>query len=264
MNHQPPTPTTSTTLSATGLQVRLGDALVVDGLDLSVQPGAVVGLIGPNGAGKTTALRALLRLVELDAGQITLGEEDITHVPPHRLAGRVSYLPQGHVAHWPLSVDRLVALGRLPHLNAWQKPGAEDRQAIDRAIAATDTRHLVKRSVTTLSGGERARVLLARALAVEAPILVVDEPVVSLDPEHQLSVMDTLRAYADSGKAVLVVLHDLDLAHRYCDRLILMQDGCAVADGAPSDVLTNALLARVYHVERDADGMLQRIIPPAS
>ena len=123
-------------LVAENIDVSLDGTRVVNGLDLSVNSGEVVGLIGPNGAGKTTALRALLRLTPIDAGNITLNDEDITDAKPHTLAGRISYLPQGHLAHWPLTAQRLVALGRLPHLNPWQKMGPEDRAAIDRAIAS--------------------------------------------------------------------------------------------------------------------------------
>ena len=246
-------------LDVRGAHVMLGEVPVVQGLDLSVDGGEMVGLIGPNGAGKTTALRALLRLLPLTNGRVLLDGDDITHAKPHTLAGRMAYLPQGQTAHWPLTARRLVALGRLPHLNPWQQMTEADQTAIDKAIAAADIAHLIDRPVTALSGGERARVLLARALCVEAPVLLVDEPVVSLDPQHQLSVMEALKAHAVAGGAVLAVLHDLELAARFCDRLVLMQQGRVVADGSPADVLTNDHLERVYHVRRDQDGTLQRI-----
>jgi iron complex transport system ATP-binding protein len=235
-------------LRGEGLTAHLGERRVLDGLDITLSKGEVVGLIGPNGAGKTSALRALLRLLPLEAGRVTLLGQEVTHQPAYKLAGRVSYLPQGQGAHWPLTVERLVALGRLPHRTAWQPLGEEDRAAVARALAAADARHLIGRVVTGLSGGERARVLLARALAVEAPMLLVDEPIVSLDPYHQLSVMDTLRAEAGLGRGVLVVLHDLAFAARYCDRLYLIAEGKLKASGKPEEVLTETLLEEVYRV----------------
>jgi len=243
-------------LKGEGLTARLGERRVLEGIDLKLGKGEVVGLIGPNGAGKTSALRALLRLLPLEAGRITLLGREVSQEPAHALAGRAAYLPQGQGVHWPLTVERLVALGRLPHRTAWQALGEEDRAAVERALAAADAKHLVGRVVTDLSGGERARVLLARALAVEAPLLLVDEPIVSLDPYHQLSVMDTLRAEAGRGGGVLVVLHDLGFAARYCDRLYLLDAGRLIAEGGPAEVLREDLLESVYRVRvrRGAEG----------
>lgn len=248
-------------LKGEGLTASLGGRRVLHGLDLSVAKGEVVGLIGPNGAGKTSALRALLRLLPLEAGRVTLLGREVTHEPAHALAGRVSYLPQGQGVHWPLTVERLVALGRLPHRTAWQPLGAADRAAVERALGAADALHLVGRVVSDLSGGERARVLLARALAVEAPLLLVDEPIVSLDPYHQLAVMDTLTAEAGRGGGVLVVLHDLGFAARYCDRLYLLDEGALVAEGGPEEVLEPALLERIYRVrvQRGAEGEVRLV-----
>lgn len=235
-------------LKGEGLTAMLGERRVLDGLDIEVGRGEVVGLIGPNGAGKTSALRALLRLLPLEAGRVILLGQEVTQEPAYRLAGRASYLPQGQGADWPLTVERLVALGRLPHRTAWQPLGEEDRAAVARALKAADAGHLTGRVVTGLSGGERARVLLARALAVEAPLLLVDEPIVSLDPYHQLSVMDSLRAEAGRGRGVLVVLHDLAFAARYCDRLYLISEGRLEAQGPAAEVLTEALLESIYRV----------------
>lgn len=251
-------------LQGQGLVAQLGGRRVLDGLDISVAKGEVVGLIGPNGAGKTSALRALLRLLPLDEGRITLLGREVTDAAPHALAGRVSYLAQGQGVHWPLTVERLVALGRLPHRTAWQTLSEADEAAVARALKAADAHHLAGRVVTDLSGGERARVLLARALAVEAPLLLVDEPIVSLDPYHQLSVMDSLRAEADAGGGVFVVLHDLGFAARYCDRLYLMDQGRLRGEGGPEEVLRADLLEAVYkvRVRRGPEGevtLLERI-----
>ena len=236
-------------LDVQGLSVRLGGKGVVDDVDLSVERGRLVGLIGPNGAGKTTVIRALLRLVRIETGRIELLGKPADGMEGREFARTVAYLPQGHIAQWPVKAHRLVALGRLPHLQSWQRESAADRAAVDRAMSETDVAALSDRTVTTLSGGERARVALARALAVEAPILLVDEPVAALDPYHQLQVMELLRRYADTRGTVLAVLHDLALAARFCDGLVLMKAGRVVAEGPPAAVLTSQNLANVYRIE---------------
>jgi iron complex transport system ATP-binding protein len=147
-----------------------------------------------------------------------------------------------------LTVERLVSLGRLPHLAPFARPGRGDADAIARALARTDMLGLRDRPIDALSGGERARALLARALAVEAPVLLADEPLAALDPAHQIAVMRLLRAEADRGATVIAVLHDLTLAARHCDRLLLLNEGRLVGDGAPRDVLTTARLAVVYGI----------------
>ena len=227
---------------------------LLDGARLVAESGRVVGLIGPNGAGKTTLLRAALRLQPLDRGRVRLAGRDITSEGPHRHARDIAYLPQGQVVHWPLDVARLVALGRVPHASPWGRSGARDRELVAAALQATDVFHLRDRPVLSLSGGERARVLLARALATDAPVLLADEPVAALDPYHELAVMDLFRAAAADGKAVVVVMHDLALAARYCDRLVLMHDGRTVAEGASDDVLSDDNLARVYRVRGGRHG----------
>lgn len=243
-------------IEARHLSAAIGGREVVVDASIAARPGEIVGLIGPNGAGKTSLLRALLRLVPLTAGRIRLNGVDITADPPHRHARDIAYLPQGQTVAWPLTVRRLVALGRLPHRAAWNGLTAADEAAVERALAATDAAQFAERPVTELSGGERARVLLARALAVEAPVLLADEPMASLDPYHQLATVDALKAVAADGAAVIVVLHDLGLAARTCTRLCLMDRGRIIADGAPDVVLTDATLAAVYRVtaRRDADG----------
>ena len=165
------------------------------------------------------------------------------------LIWRGAYVPQGQTLHWPLSVERLVGLGRLPHLAPMSRISAADTAAIERAMARADVLDLRDRIATELSGGERARALFARALAVEAPALIVDEPLASLDPGHQIDVMDLLRAEAAAGGTVIVVLHDLTFAARYCDRLLLIDKGRVMADGAPAAVLTADRLQAVYGID---------------
>ena len=221
------------------LRVALGRRPVLHGISAAVGPG-IVGVIGPNGAGKSTLLRAIAGLVPT-TGTIRIDGP----------AGRApfAYLPQGQTIHWPISVERLVALGRLPHLGPLSRLSPADRAAIDRALAGADLLSLRNRAVTTLSGGERARALLARALAVEAPLLLADEPLAALDPRHQLQLQAILREEAALGRTILLVLHDLTTAARLCDRLLLLDGGRLVADGAPLDVLTPARIAKTYGVE---------------
>ncbi|MFQ5937871.1 MAG: ABC transporter ATP-binding protein, partial [Acidiferrobacterales bacterium] len=209
----------------------------------------LVGLIGPNGSGKTTLLRVLLNLQSVVSGHVRLDDQDLHAINRRAIARRVAYLPQGGDCHWPLTVERLVALGRLPHRAPWRALSHDDESAIARAMASADVEYLAQRVVTTLSGGERTRAHLARALAGEPQILLTDEPVASLDPYHQLQVMELLRAVARQGGAVVVVLHDLTLAARFCDRLVLLHQGSVVAEGQPKDVLTEDNLLATYRIE---------------
>ena len=224
--------------------------------------GGVIGLIGPNGAGKSTLVRAIAGLIP-SAGAVLVDGAPVTALPLRRRARRIAYLPQGQSVHWPLTVERLVALGRLPHLAPFARPAEGDKQAIERALARTDLLGLRDRAIDELSGGERARALLARALAVEAPLLLADEPLAALDPAHQIEVMALLREEAARGATVIAVLHDLTIAARWCDRLLLIDDGRLVADGDPRDVLTADRIGSVYGVSAfigEADG--QPLIVP--
>ncbi|MBM3504636.1 MAG: ABC transporter ATP-binding protein [Alphaproteobacteria bacterium] len=236
------------------IAVALAGRTVLGPVTLKIVPGEIVGIVGPNGAGKTTLLRAIAGLVPLRHGALSIGDRRVERWSQRERARLVSYLPQGAPAHWPLAVERIVALGRLPHLSPWQSPAARDRDAIARAVQATEIAPLLARAVTTLSMGERTRVMLARALAVDAPILLADEPVASLDPGHQLRVMDVLKERAMSGGAVVVVLHDLTLAGRFCHRLVVLDAGKVVAAGGPREVLDAALLERVYGVSAMISG----------
>ncbi len=236
------------TITARTLSARLDGQTVVDGVPTSLTGGALGGIVGPNGAGKSSLVRALLGLIP-STGTIELDDVPLPSIRRADVARRIAYLPQGQTLHWPLTVGRLVALGRLPHLAPFSTLSSADRDAVDRAMPTADLAQLAGRTATELSGGERARVLLARALAVEAPVLVVDEPLASLDPAHQLEVMELLRAQARRGTLVLAVLHDLGMAMRYCDRLLLLDRGRLVADDVPAAVLTPERLQQVYRIQ---------------
>lgn len=245
------------------LSVRLGRHQAVRDVDLALEPGQLVGIIGPNGAGKSTLIRAMLGLVKAEQGQVLLDNAAIDSLDRREIARRVAYLPQGQTLHWPLAVERLVALGRMPHLGPLSRLSAEDEALVDAALARADVLPLKGRVATELSGGERARVLLARALAVGAAALIADEPLAALDPGHQIDVMDLLRAEAGAGSLVVTVLHDLGMAARYCDRLVLMDQGQVIADGAPLAVLTEQTLASVYGISAciEPDGEWPLILP---
>jgi iron complex transport system ATP-binding protein len=236
-----------------GLHASLGGARVLRGLSLDIEGPSFVGLIGPNGAGKTTLVRAVANLIPFE-GRIEFAGAAVNALGTRERGRRVAYLAQNAESHWPLSVERLVALGRLPHLEPFRAPDTVNAEAIARAMRAADVARFAGRDVLELSSGERARVLLARALAVEAPLLLVDEPVASLDPYHQIGVMEVLSAYVKEGRMVVAVLHDLSLAARYCDRLVLVDNGTLHATGAPAEVLTPENLRAVYRVEADIGG----------
>jgi iron complex transport system ATP-binding protein len=236
-------------LSAQSVTVELGARRVLDGIDFGIKAGELVGLLGPNGAGKTTLLRALAGLQSVQQGRVQLLDQAIGDYAASDRARRLAYLPQAGQCHWSMPVAQVVALGRLPHRAPWARMPVTDHAAVQRAMDAADVAYLAERPATELSGGERARVLLARALAVESQLLLVDEPTAGLDPAHQLGVMDVLNARAQAGIGVIVVLHDLTLAARFCNRLVLLDQGRVVADAAPVEVLTSDNLRRVYSIE---------------
>lgn len=230
------------------LSVCYDDNRVIEEVSFAVRPGRMTGLIGPNGVGKSTLLKTALGLVEKTCGDIFLDGIRLEDVALPDRARLMAYAAQGAPVHWPLTVEKMVMLGRLPHMDSWQRIQEEDRQAVERALDMTDSLHLKDRIVTTLSGGERACAMLARTIATDAPYLLVDEPVASLDPAHQLQVMTILRKLALRGHGVLIVLHDLNLGRRFCDDLVLLHDGRILADGEPVMVLSDANLAAAYGI----------------
>ena len=234
-------------LSLSDLAVTLRGRLVISGVTLDIAPGEFVGLIGPNGAGKTTLMRAALGLIP------AAGHSSLVALPGPERAKLAAWMPQSREIAWPVSVETLVMLGRVPHLGAGQRASEADRAAVEAAIAQMGLEPLRHRAATRLSGGEAgARALIARALAQETPLLMADEPTAGLDPAHQISTMQTFAALAAAGKSCLVSLHDLGLAVRHCTRLILLGQrggqGCVVADGPPAAVLTPQRLEEVFGI----------------
>src|SRR6185436_12958914 len=236
-------------IEAQGIAIRFGPVALLEGVDLAMRGGEMVGLIGPNGSGKTTLLRVLANLRAPEAGRVHYAGRTAAEIGTRELSRQIAYLAQGGAVHWPMRVETLVALGRLPHRRPFQGHDAADRHAIERAMTAADVAYLRTRTMGQISGGERLRVLLARALAVDARVLLADEPIAALDPLHQLQVMELLRMIASEGRGVIVVLHDLALATRFCDRLILLARGGILLEGAPAHVLTDAHVAEAYGVE---------------
>jgi iron complex transport system ATP-binding protein len=237
-----------TLLVASDLHAWLGGTDILRGITLSIARGEFVGLIGPNGAGKSTLLRTLLGLT-LARGTITIDGHDAAAMSARERARHIAYLPQERDVAWDLSVSTLVELGRTPQRSAFGGVSPQDRAAVERAIARMEIEPFRNRIVTTLSGGEKARVLIARALAQEVPLLLADEPTAGLDPAHGIALMRIFRGLARENSAVVASLHDLGLAARWCDRLIMLDGGRVVAQGAPGDVLTPARLRDVYGVE---------------
>lgn len=235
-------------IAARNITVRAGAAELVRDVSFDATPGEILGLIGPNGAGKSTLLRVLAGVRRADEGELLYDGCSAKQIGRRALAQRLAYLPQGGSSAWPLSVERLVALGRVPHRGLFGAPDPQGTLAIEQSLMDTDLLALRQRPVTTLSGGELARALVARALAVDGDALLADEPIAALDPCHQLELMGILRRRAVAGATVVVVLHDLALAGRFCNRLVLLHAGRVVAQGRPDDVLTDALLAQVYRV----------------
>jgi iron complex transport system ATP-binding protein len=221
---------------------------VLRNVSMSVATGAVTGLVGPNGAGKTTLFRVAIRLLNPEHGNVRVMDRPLVTWSAPALARTLAYLPQEAEAHWPVQARKLVALGRLPYRANFARLSTADEATIDDALSRCDAADLAASAMNELSAGERARILLARALAVGAPIVLVDEPAAHLDPAHQLRLMELLRAEADRGTAVIVTLHDLSLASRFCDRLVVMNDGRVVADGAAVTVLNDDLLRSVFAI----------------
>ena len=237
------------------VSVSFGHRAALTAVSATLTAGAVTGIIGPNGAGKTTLLRAALGLQPLAQGTVRVLGKALTDWPRAALARTMAYLPQGGDARWPMAVADVVLLGRLPHRAAFAAADLKDHIAMADALARCDATRFAARPMNELSAGERARVLFARALATGAEVLLADEPAAYLDPSHQLRLMELLREEARRGTAVAVTLHDLSLAARHCDLVLVLEGGHLVAQGSPAAALSDATLAQVFQIARADDAL---------
>jgi iron complex transport system ATP-binding protein len=238
-------------VEARRLEVMLKARRVLVGLDLVAHPAELTAVVGPNGAGKSTLLRALAGLLPPAGGAAMLDGRPIAGWPPRELARALAYLPQERIVHWALSARAVVGLGRLPYQPLGTAESPADAAAIEGALAAMDAAGLADRPVVELSGGERARVLVARALAQDPRVLLADEPAAGLDPAHQLTLFQHLTQLAATGRTVIVALHDLSLAARFCHRIVLIEGGRTIAAGTPRDVFTPEHLAAAYRIRAE-------------
>ena len=236
-------------LSVTDLSVELGGSPVLYGITAAFQPGRVTAILGPNGSGKSTLVRALAGLLDPDGGQVRLEGRMLGRIDPRERARAVGYLPQDATVHWNMGVRDLIALGRLPHRSPFAGPSTADEAAIEAALDITATRPFAGRRVDQLSGGERARVLLARVIAGQPKWLLADEPLASLDPVHQLTLMEQLRGLAANGMGVVIVLHDLLQAARAADDVLLLREGRTVAFGPAKEALAHQPLREAFGIE---------------
>lgn len=235
-------------ITAERITVRLGTRTVLSGASTSLASGELVAIVGANGAGKSTLLRALAGLVPVSDGDVRVGSRPIASLGSVQLGREVAYLPQERAVHWPLSCHAVVALGRLPHLAPGSGLRAADLHIVSAALAAMDAGALADRPVTELSGGERARVLVARALAQDTPVLLADEPTAGLDPAHALALFEVFERLRSEGRGIAVALHDLSLAARFATRVVLLKHGRVIADGPVDATLSAERMAEAFGV----------------
>lgn len=237
------------TLAADGITVQLGAREALRNFTFQVKAGELVAVVGANGAGKSTALRALAGLLTPRTGTVKLDGISLSQIARAELGRAIAYLPQDRTVHWGLSVRNVVALGRLPHKSFASGLSSKDDTAVKAAMERMDVLHLEHRSIAHLSGGERTRALLARALAQETNYIIADEPAAGLDPAHALALFEDLKSLANDGKAVITALHDLACAARYATRVLLFKDGRCTCDGPSDQVLSSGNLAEAFGID---------------
>ncbi|MDE2839084.1 MAG: heme ABC transporter ATP-binding protein [Chloroflexota bacterium] len=240
-------------LSAEDVSFAVGLAQLLEAVSLEVRPGTLLGLIGPNGAGKSTLLKCISQLLAPSTGRVSLDGEDLRGQPPQEIARHIALLPQSTTLNFAFTCLEVVLMGRNPHLGRFQAEGARDHAIAQQSMTDTGSAEFVTRLITEVSAGERQRVLLARALTQQPRLLLLDEPTAGLDVQHQLQVFSLIRDLVGQGLTAIAVVHDLNLAARYCDRLVLLDRGAVRARGCVDDVLTPQNLADVFNVEATVD-----------
>jgi len=236
-------------LTVEGLSVNLGGTEILSGVSLAAEQGELVGLVGPNGAGKTTLLRAIQGVIKPTQGSVTVDGQAVGGLSARERGRLIASVPQETGLSFSFTVEQAVAMGRNPHIGRFGTADDTDRTHVQRAIEQTNLAGFVDRPVTELSGGERQRVLLARAFAQNTPLLLLDEPTSNLDINHAIATLDLVRRAVDDSKAAVAAIHDLNLAARYCDRLVLLADGKLRAAGTPESVLTSERLEDAFGIE---------------
>jgi iron complex transport system ATP-binding protein len=233
-------------VDAAGVSKRLGGVEILSDVDFAVEAGQFVGLVGPNGAGKTTLLRCLNGVLAPDRGSVAVAGEDVGDLSARETGRLVATVPQDTHLSFAFDVRQVVSMGRNPYVSRFGSESAADREAVDRALARTETEHLADREIDAVSGGERQRVVLARALAQETPVLLLDEPTASLDVNHQVRTLELVADLVADGKTAVAAIHDLNLAAHYCDELVLLADGSVLDAGDPEAVLTERNLEAAF------------------
>ena len=234
-------------LSCENLSVSRQGKTILSDISFQADQPELIGVIGPNGAGKTTLMRSLIGLQDY-VGQVSLKGADLAILPPTSRAQQIAYLPQDRSLHWPLKCRDVVMLGRLPHQPKFGRPSHQDEAVVDTVMAEMGVSQFAERSFDQVSGGEQARVLIARVLAQQTDILLADEPTSGLDPAHQIDLMQVFKEQVGRGKTVMMSLHDLSLASHWCDRILILNKGVLAADGTPSGVLTDQILSDIFGI----------------
>ena len=236
-------------LTLRSVTFRRGERVILDSIDLDIESGGITAVLGRNGAGKSTLLGCMAGLLEVASGQIALNGESIATMPPRKRARHIAFLPQAPEIAWPIDVETLVRLGRIPFEGLIRD--TDNDAAVARAMQSTDVSQWATRIVTTLSGGERARTQLARIMAGESDWILADEPFTGLDPAHQFEAADLLRAFAARGGGVVLTIHDLALAAGIADRIVILDHARVAADGTPQTALTPGILRDIYDINAE-------------
>lgn len=240
-------------IKTSGLSYGVDGKTILAGVTFEIRRNELLGIVGPNGAGKSTLLRLLARILNPTGGRILLDGEDLSRYEARELYRKISFLPQTSHFDFPLSVIEVVLTGRYPYLGIFESESEEDIKRAENCLLLVDMEGFSRRKVTTLSGGEQQRVSIARVLAQETDFILLDEPSSHLDVHHKFALMEMLRSLARKGKGIAAVLHDLDLASRFCDRVLVLEDGRTKALGEPSQVFSEKLLSSVFKVRGSWD-----------